>query len=873
MASRLARSRGYRTKEIPTRGFSWLLLVHRGAALPDFGWKLHVSISTVSAHQQMAAVVNALISEEAVFKIPSSLDGVIAINSGQAGITQLGKTVTVYPASDDDLVRISRRLRATDFRSGPRPPSDLVVEGAVGQYIRWGAFGGSRVRWTRLGRPYVEIQNALGNWVEDVREPSIPATPISGPLASYAAIDLSVADEPIAVDKMTIVPVGRLSHGARSRVDVAMRLPSVEPCVLKRARPKVAEDLDGNCAEKRLANEARMLSRAAASGVTPLILGFDRDQNALVMSDEPGDPINYLEGEAGLERLIAATKALGSLHAAGVVHRDAKLANAIWHPDRGVVWLDFELAALVGEPKPIAAGTHGYIPPEGTGAPAHPSYDIFAVGASLAKWCLGIDSSRLPLKSAVPRIHELLRGSGQKTAEVLYSSFTDPDPKLRPSADVAADQLAEAKRNLLNERRSQKGFQATRTSRRWASGVAARALPAVAGFRAPEIGSWRNNHLFSDVTCTGLNIGSTGILLGLMHIAAGGNIDPDLGQWISETAEALAREPFDGPNRGFFTGSSGAALVLTVAGSRLRKPAYTERAVDLFRQLAKIDDGECDLFSGDAGVLWAGVHMARIVGPDSMLAILRPVADRLHARVSVREGTLGWAATPAYDPEGKLFLGAAHGSSGIALGLSAWADLVGDEGVEAGQLAHQVYVSVYNHALAGGQSNTPETVEGSYRPAQYWCHGAAGFLWCLLQSFPNDPKLRPAIIWAMTALREKSMDVDLPSMCHGLAGMLELWSMIRQWSISHNLEAEERAGSDICNAIAFNLRCVEQSVGRARIWSAEDPAEFTPDLWVGFLGPVVALDRYARNQLDSMLSSTALVQLATPSLKGNRDER
>jgi tRNA A-37 threonylcarbamoyl transferase component Bud32 len=860
--SRLRDASGYAIREVPTRGFAWLMFLPPSQRLPEGGWKLHVSVSTVRADENIAAVVRALLAQGAAFKVPATLDGLIRINSGQAGITQVGKTVTVYPASDDHLALISRTLRDTRFVPGPRPPSDYVVDGAPGQSIRWGAFGGSRVRWTALGRPYVEIRDPGGAWIEDSREPLRTDIPVRRPVPSTVQSDLSVADGPVTIGADTVVPVSQLSHGPRSRVDLALRMPAMEACVLKRARVKVAEDLDGNCARVRLANEARMLTLATGADLAPSLIAYAEDQDALVMSDESGEAIQQLRGAIGLRRLVAASESVGRLHAMGIVHRDAKLANAVWHRNGRVVWVDFELAAQAGERHPIAAGTHGYIPPEGTSAVAHPSYDVYSIGASLAKWCLGIDPSRLPLLNTRHRIRRMLLASGQTAAETLYTALTAPRPALRPSAAAAAAQIQSSRPTLLAQRKHPKSNVSAPSLRRWAGGVANRGLPALDAFEGPTPGTWRNSHIFSDVCCTGINIGASGILLGLMHLCGRGVDEGRLDRWIRNTADSLCCEAFDGANRGFFTGSSGAAVALAVAGTRLREPQYTQRAIDLLVVAAATDDGEFDLFSGDAGVLWAGAHIARMTRSDRIVDALRPLAQRVRKRATRRQGMPCWPATPAYDPQCKVFLGAAHGASGIALGLAEWARLVGGRASAERQMAQQVFESIFSVASDTGQPNTPETLDGTFRPPQYWCHGVAGYLWCLLQSFPSDGDLRPALLWATRALNATSRDADLPTMCHGLAGMLEVSAMARAWAMAHGSRPDVQRSTDQCNSIAFNLRCLQQPFRQATVWSSEDPAEVTPDLWVGFLGPVVALHRYARGDCDSMLSGSALARLA-----------
>jgi hypothetical protein len=113
--------------------------------------------------------------------------------------------------------------------------------------------------------------------------------------------------------------------------------------------------------------------------------------------------------------------------------------------------------------------------------------------------------------------------------------------------------------------------------------------------------------------------------------------------------------------------------------------------------------------------------------------------------------------------------------------------------------------------------NIKATATGTVRAPAMWCHGVTGYLWCLVNAFPDrddltDPKR--AAVDEFAALREQE-------------------------------------------AVAA-LRILQQRRGGRSVWGSEDPRGVTPDLWVGFLGPAVSLALQSAGSRDGLLSAAWL---------------
>src|SRR5262245_21399008 len=135
-------------------------------------------------------------------------------------------------------------------------------------------------------------------------------------------------------------------------------------------------------------------------------LGLDRYRGraVLVLEDPGGEPLARLLGtpmEVGafLRLGISIARAVDSLHAAGLIHKNIKPANVLFNSATGDVWLTgFGIASRLRrerqspEPPEIIAGTLAYMAPEQTGRmnrSIDARSDLYALGVTLYEMVTG----------------------------------------------------------------------------------------------------------------------------------------------------------------------------------------------------------------------------------------------------------------------------------------------------------------------------------------------------------------------------------------------------------------------------------------------------------------------------------------------------
>lgn len=190
-------------------------------------------------------------------------------------------------------------------------------------------------------------------------------------------------------------------------------------------------------AADRFLREARTLAALRSPGVVRVLdFGTAADGTVfMVMEHVEGLSLagrltaGPLSESETLALVASAARALGAVHAAGIVHRDVKPANIMLDPDGTVTLVDFGIAVPPDEPRitqsGVLVGTPSYLAPEqADGGPVTPATDLYALGV-VAYECL---TGRPPFTGPTPMA-------------VVSEHLTKEPPPLPPAFSPAAAAL------------------------------------------------------------------------------------------------------------------------------------------------------------------------------------------------------------------------------------------------------------------------------------------------------------------------------------------------------------------------------------------------------------------------------------------------
>ena len=850
---RLDLSNDRRAVEFRDGTVCWTLFACDRRPMPDQGWKIHVASSIRDTPRLFAKVAPALLARNCTFKLPATIDDAITINSGHAGRTLIGKILTVYPGDDSEVPDLAAGLdRIWQSAEAPEILTDLRLRPSSAIYIRFGAFKSDAVVVDAHGLYHGAVRRPDGMLVPDGRrlDGMQPAWAIS-PIDHAQPVE-KAGDSELTVCGRRYLLLGTLQTAPKGDTFLAASEDFANTYVVKTVRCGVAENAAGIDCRARLKNESRFLAFLAGRNFkSPRLIASDR--SSIVVEDIDGLALHGLpRGQIGgaVARLAAA---VAELHRLGVVHRDLKLSNAIL-TETDIYLLDFELSAFCGATDPPRGGTLGHMPPERDHAPAAFAADIFALGATLAHAALGVDPATLV--PGAGRLRTLLKSTGHQCVAQIVAAAMHADPRKRPAALELTERLAALPNPwpapFASYPRPALRSDAKLKARRW------RKITEAAVVSARFIKS-RSESSAAIAPAPGpsphaIAAGLAGNILGLAAIDYATRRS-GFDHAMLAAAETLARDVKESAALGFFTGQAGIAFVLALVAQKYARNDLAAAGRRLFHAAAE-DVVELDLFSGAAGVVWSGCLLASVLHTDWPLRAVEQAARRLTRSVTEKDGVLVWPSagdTAADDAATNAHLGAAHGPAGIALSLAVWGHRAGC--ARSLDLARETFVRLFESGRTsdGRALRHKLGLEGGASGGT-WCHGSAGYLWCLLHAFGDRPSLRAPIDWALRALMDTPLLAN-PGYCHGMAGQLDVWSLLAQYPRLADI-ARHRAP-----LAAQLLEQLGVRVDNAWAWPADEPDQRRPALWSGTLGPACALALFQRGERDTLFSSQTLARI------------
>jgi serine/threonine protein kinase len=373
------------------------------------------------------------------------------LNEGGLGATQVGKFMTIYPASANEAVGIAHELvRITEAKclSGPSIVTDLHIGGAV--YARYGTFNPEMLR-NRLGM-FVGLDG------EEIGRYTVPFTPPDGVFNPFKARQPE-SDVPLQQKGYLILQA--LQVHAKGSVFLALDLRdqgNVRKVILKEGRPGCVSDDQGRDICDRLRHQESIHTSLgfhvpiAAAGKV-----FEHGGNCYLpleyipgrdIGERPAIPFRSLSEDRRrvvLTELLSATTAVHNLHQRDYIHRDLSMKNIRITDEGSAVLIDLEIASHADDHGwPYFQGTPGFVSPQQLDQKS-PSLedDVYALGAVIACALTGCDPQRLAYANPADRAGQILSLSGAP-AEIcgITASCLSENPTERPDLDGVIGALA-----------------------------------------------------------------------------------------------------------------------------------------------------------------------------------------------------------------------------------------------------------------------------------------------------------------------------------------------------------------------------------------------------------------------------------------------
>jgi hypothetical protein len=391
----------------------WAFASPVGAQSPEQGWKLHISATETSAVEVLAATLPVLVAESVPFKFAATLKIVRLLNSTHADRASGGKFITVYPADDEQAVRVAEAChRATEGLTGPVILSDRAYRPGSLVYYRYGGFTGSSsidadgvvVHLIKGpdGTPLADERTASYRAPSWLADPFQPADATAAPSTSSATPSGGTV---VLNDRYRVQ--GALSHANKGGTYLAEDATTGRLVVIKEGRPHVGDEGRGD-ARARVRHEARMLSLVECRKLAPRLVDlFEQGGHVflveqyvdapslrdLVEGDTEEGPVTALPADEMRELAIALAETMAAFHAEGIVVGDFNPNNILVNDDGSLVVIDLEHARPAAEPQGSPAGTPGYASEEQLRGASADGYadDSWSLGATIAFLATGAD--------------------------------------------------------------------------------------------------------------------------------------------------------------------------------------------------------------------------------------------------------------------------------------------------------------------------------------------------------------------------------------------------------------------------------------------------------------------------------------------------
>lgn len=864
-------------------GPAWCVVAPAGCQPRRQGWKLHVSATQLSAPDVLDRALSVVLPARCVFKFAASPARVAWLNSRACPRGGFGKFMTVYPNDDTQFRALAEALHgACTGLAGPEILSDRRYRPGSPVHYRFGAFDGSTlVDDDGCLRP--AITGPDGTMVEDRREAWFTPPDWADPVLVDPPAP-ATAPRPVLVGDRFLV-VEAIAHSARGGVFRGHDVRTGATVVLKQARAHVETDATGRDCRDRLRDEAALLARLAAGGLTARpVAVVDRGEHVFLVQElidgtalrtwvnqrlrDGGLPV-----QEGLAMARAVARLVRAVHRCGLVLVDVSPENIMVRPDRSLRLIDLEHAVPAGR-RTHPATTPGYTAPEHSGGAAvavraAARADLYGLGGLLFLLATGSDpvlaEESPPGRGTHERVGEILAAAGadlplaRRLAPAIVGAMHDEPGQRWSTARILA--FLNGSPPAVTPSPARSGCEHDDLDDLVRDGLAY--LAAAMTPQAERL--WPTSTFGQSTDPCAVQHGAAGVLatlrLGAAHAPDPGLVRAALPQacrWVGERSDATRRIL---PGLNF--GSSGTAWALHDAALLLGDERAADRALHLGAAVPVVWPNP-DVAHGAAGAGMLQLHLWQATGQDRFARRATLCAEALAAAAGRTGGAVSWPVPAGMNSSlaGRTFHGFAHGTAGVGEFLLAAGQVLGTGAhLDLARLAGDTLVTAVTERDGAALWET-EPGRGNAGEAG-WCKGSAGiggFLLRLWQATGEPSYLRVARQAARAVSRERWWSNS--SACHGLAGggqfLLDLAYALGEQSYRHQAGQLARVilarrvrrdglwvladdgglavtadyGSGMAGVLAFLLRLRH---GAARLWTVPAPLTSTPEpeAWPG----------------------------------------
>ena len=798
----------------------------RNSFINNAGYKLHVSCAVDILERNIEDYILFLFRQGFNFKIPCNLDIARKITNGDFGESQVGKTITIY--LDDRLTSVDKIANFFSDTNGPLIPFEVPINPNKTVFIRFGAYK-LFCEFDIFGRP-LPVYFLNNEKVFDKREVKVKGENLPTKIKNFDSVfDLNNELE------NNFLAVQLIASNAKSKIYQGIRISDFLSVIIKVVPSRFAVDTYGVSSDIKTLNEFNTLEflklNLKLNSPHSFFYKKTTDFSILVVENiENSISFDKLPKTIQLKLFKEIIQQVAILHSSEVIHGDIKMKN-ILYDNKETYLIDFETSQSPNKRYNNNYGTIGYYLDNENYSNDFYEIDYYCLISLLIGIYLGHDPSLLPFNYS-QRI-KLLKILGYSRQASLIADVID-QPVLIMSERIQ-NQIIEygLDKNGSNEKNECLNYITFFGT-----------INSINNEFNVQNNTWDSNHLYSDYSLAALNIGGAGTLLGLLTICSNQKII--LPDYLESATKYLSKFDYGENSNGLFTGKSGLAVSLLLYSIISKNNKLRDISQELFQQTCA-SKSEPDFFGGTAGVLYAHVLAFSLFPNSQFLESMRELYSDLLSKRKFFNEMVYWEPSGLLEDNKYPFWGLAHGSVGILFSIYKYAILISDD--EGINVSIKGLKSVFKNVSSENKSVKRYITGDSKKDSNlfFWCHGIIGYLWVLGQLENKHQDVFHTEISECLQLLDLT-DIPLnPTICHGLAGILETYMCFLSNPDFHTQFVNKAYN------IAQLLECTVNNTTE-QIWHSESPNLFSPDLMVGYAGSAAVLSQFYSNNFNPIIS-------------------